>query len=278
MLCSTVLEFKLKEKFSFEKVLEIFKTEQATYFPHQVFDNYTGGATVFSNVQETNKIVTLSDISSIFLNRYLAQRQIIVFVDRSILFDQSKRYELCSKLVYYSLINPLVYKENQQVMQTKITLVNIQRQNPFSSMNTYFTYYYDNLEPFYKIYGGYNPDSLSVFYDKTQENYYNLYLDKLSKALNIAKDSLAKYQNEDGSFTLDEKFTQQVTDTLIVMNYETKVKSIPTIKFEDVEPIQYLSISSMGSETVSITSIQNGMLDSRSEDMFWKKMHYVFSR
>jgi|GEM_PF-3045364 len=279
MLLSTVAEHKIVTHFDFESELRRFQNnEVASYFPSEIFNNYTQGDMILSSVEGTNRIITDSDPTSFFLNKFLLQRQIIALIERSLLYDPARRHELCAQLINYAAMNEYRISDYKEIMQTKIILVNIERHTPFTNIQTSYSYYYDHKAPYHGIYGGYNVDSLSSFYTNTHENYYKQYFKKLSEAFSLPVDTLRKYQNEDGTFSFPEGYVSKVSDTAIVMNYNSQNVSLPVVKFNDVQPIQYLELSAFGSESVQITALEKGFLESKIEDMYWLKMNYIFSR
>ncbi|MBO9571304.1 MAG: hypothetical protein J7497_03725 [Chitinophagaceae bacterium] len=283
LLTSSVIEFKVLEKINFSKFIsEINSSVNQGYFPPEVFDSYTSSRGILVSYQYTNKILTPSDASSFVLNRNLLQRQIVAIVNDNVFKDGSKRKLFCMLLVYYSYLNP--FNDNlYDVMQTRITLLNVKARSPFFDVQSAYTYYFDDKQPVHGVYGGYQPDTLYNFYQKTQERYYNAYVSSLSRTFSIPRDSIIKYLDDEGQLVLPETFEAHAKDTMMIMDtkeYLPKVPTFPVVPFDSVQPIEYLSMNLLGvhSGEVSLSNIDQMFIDQKTEDMFYVKLHYVFSR
>jgi hypothetical protein len=282
-LASTVIEYKIISIFNFkDEINKLNASYNQGYFPIEIFGNYILGNSVFVKYEYTNKVVTPSDIGSYIFNRNLLQRQIVAIINDETVRNTKKRQDLCAKLLYYSYMNPFD-AIGRDVMQTRIVLVNLKEYNPFADLQSSFTYYYDDKLPVHGIYGGYNLDTLTNFYLKANENYFNTYLNELSISLNISKDSIKKYMSEEGVLTLPEHLAKKAKDTTVVIDMKDVIPNLPifpTVKFQDVEPMYYLSVRFLGqsSNTVFVNNIEELFSDEKEENMFYVKSHYVYAR
>jgi hypothetical protein len=280
ILITTLIEFKINEHFSFQSVLDDFNGTSKDFFPIEVFGNYLETNLVSVRVQNTNRIITTSDISSFVYNQQLAQRQIVAYINDKVNGDQNQRKTLCYQLLNYCYTNPWTYRES---LQTKFILVNIKRINPFVSLHTAYTYYYDDKTPFYRLYGGYNADSLSKFYERIQQEYHDLYITKVADALGLSKDTLLKYRTKDGSFEFPENLKINSVPTKIPLEYNFSLKgaAFAAVPFEKVEPLHTLRLNfPPGFVNYSLSNAElEALISTEAEEtMFYLKSNYVFSR
>jgi len=282
-LTSTVAEYKLTTKFNFKDELSKVNTSlNQGYFPIEIFNDYTLGNSIFVRYEYTNRIITPSDVSSYIFNRILLQRQILAVINDNVMNDTKKRKELCTKLLTYCYLNPFDAR-GKDVMQTKITLVHAKPYNPFIDVQSTYNYYYDDKLPAYSIYGGFKADSVSNFYLKTHQNYFSIYISELSKSFNIPKDSIAKYMSDAGELELPEHLLKNLKDTFVVIGMKNVIPNMPVfpvVRFEDVEPMQYLVFNFLSRTTNTVNVSNTGKLfsDEKTENMFDIKTNYIYAR
>lgn len=274
----TLIEFKLSQRLSFQTIIEEVKNFNKDYFPIEVFGNYLESNLISVRVENTNRIISPSEPSTYFLNRHLPQRQIVAFINEKTNKDQNERKKLCNLLLMYCYSNPWTYIE---AYQTKVILVNLKKVNPLVNLQTIYTYYYDDKMPAYRFYGGFNPDSLSKFYENLQEDYYNTYISKLSQALGLPKDTIVKYSNEEGSIVLPEGFSIKDKDLKIPLEFKASIDgaTLAVVPFEKVEPIQLLNLNFPPGNIIFSLNQLEALGSTEAEDrMFYLKTNYVLSR
>ncbi|HEV7333140.1 MAG TPA: hypothetical protein VGN63_19045 [Flavisolibacter sp.] len=280
IIVTTLIEFKINQHFSIATFNEEIKNIGKGYFPIEVFGNYLDINVTSVKVENTNRIVTPSEPSSFIMNMQLPQRQIVAFINEKVKKDHNERKKLCSLLLNYSYSNPWTYSD---AMQTKFVLVNVKRVNLFASIQTIYTYYYDDKTPIHSFYGGYNPDSLSKYYEKIQRDYFDSYISILSKELELPQDTVLKYMNENGSLVLPEGIKVKVTNKKIPLSFKAEIggTAFTTVLFENVEPIQFVQLNFPPGHinySFSYSSLE-ALRSTEAEDrMFNIKMNYVFSR
>jgi hypothetical protein len=171
VIFSMGVERKLRDMFNFERTARsVEMTGNEIRFPPEEFDRYTMPGQIHYRIERTNFIVTNSDINSFVFDEFLYQRQIDAQIQGDLLHDPRKREELCYKLINYCYRIIDLQDTNALVMQTKIELAHMEYYAPYVAVVSYFIYYFDDKAPNRGIYGGYNADSMNVYYRQTKRN------------------------------------------------------------------------------------------------------------
>ncbi|NHE59961.1 hypothetical protein [Cyclobacterium plantarum] len=125
LLFSSSIEFLLSPTDGFDqyrnRIGNVFATE---YFPKERISDFMAIKVPIVTIEKTNNIVTISDFSSIFLNRSLKQKSIKVLVNNKIHNSVKLREELCNKLIAFSKFNDIIF--NNKIYQTRIILIYIE--------------------------------------------------------------------------------------------------------------------------------------------------------
>jgi hypothetical protein len=213
----------------------------ASYYPKEEFEDFSFFQ--IEKIEQNNSILSFSVGESFFQDRYLRQKTIYSLINKSTFEDLNKRYLLARKLIVYSILNNLFNNPFDRIEQTKLVLVYNEFHTYFSNKTYFFTYYYDNLNTKYDIYGGVDLDSLIA----SQKNQIGVpekaYSKALAETLQISEDSLSRIKYKEKSISLSpDQFAHFKTsfNKFIISNSQMVLTIIP---FNKVEPSVILSLS-----------------------------------
>jgi RDD family len=236
-----IIEWKFHGFFPTKRVIAYGNSMTQIRFPPEGFDQYVVGGQIYCRIMSTDYLVTTSDVRTFIQDKYLLQRQIQVQINDSLVKSAAKRAELCSKLIDYSWQILSLLDTNSAVKQTKIELVNLQHLTPFIGITRSYIYYFDDTAGRYGLYGGFNWDTLTLYYIRTQKNIRDSLANAIASLNHISKDSAAFYLDQHDTSELHRLFTAAVVGRMMATNLgpliDPRVFRLQPIPFDSVKPI-----------------------------------------
>jgi len=236
-----IVEWKFHAFFPTKRVMAYGNSMTQIRFSPEGFDGYVVGGQIFGRIQSTDYLVTTSDMRTFIQDKYLLQRQIQAQINDSLVKNPAKRAELCWKLIDYSWQILALRDTNSLVKQTKIELVNLQHLTPFIGISRSYIYYFDDTAGRYGVYGGFNWDTLTRYYFRTQKNFRDSLASAIASLTQISKDSAAFYLNHQDSSQLHRLFTPEVARRMMATDLapliDPRIFHPQPIPFDSVKPI-----------------------------------------
>jgi len=246
------------------------------YFPSDIFDDFSPFQIVKYNWN--NEILTFSDESSFFQDRYLQQKTVYCIINKSTFESPLKRYELCIHLKYYSQIDDVFNDNETNPDQTKYVLIYNKPQTFFSVKTYLFKYFYDNQNPKHGIYGGVNLDSLSNEYIKQDIESSNKYNSLLAKALGISIDSLYRRTSEDGNLKINEREDSLLRNFGFSSSFSDNYFVLDIIPFFSVKPDSMLNFSFPNINQYQVNLTDNNYFDEKLYKAIYLRDLYFYNK
>jgi len=253
------------------------------YFPPEIFDNYA--YSVHSTYEKTNDIITLSDISSLFLNKNLLMQTVYVNMKHDTFIDVEKRFMLCKKILEYSIYDLFGnYQELKDLMQTKFIFVYTENHTTYNIEYKY-TYYFDHKFPQYSIYS-INLDTLKNMYAEIHNDYMKNYWKTLSRELNIPIDTIRKYYFDGTRYDFPDYIIDSVKNKSFSFEYSATDnidinKYIQISTFDSTKAEKYVKLIlgfPISEDKVTAFKYEYRAIKGDGESVFDIKKKYVFSR
>lgn len=248
MVEGMIVDWKFHKFFPTKRIISYGNSATQINFSPEKFDAYTVNGLIYGRVYLTDMLVTTSDMNSFVQDKFLYQRQIEAQINDSLLINPKKRYELCVKLLEYVYGVMDLSDTNRIIKQTKIELVHMRHITPFIGIAQYFNYYFDDTVGRHGIYGGFDWDTLTIYYLKTKKNVNDSLASIISTAMGISKDSAGYYLEHHDSAQLARLITPKVQNQWFSIELgpliDRRILTMRPIAFDSVKPIRRVNFAS----------------------------------